>query len=114
MHCDKEIQWHTIIYSEYKYNQKQYNIEMFLWSDDFKDFINKLDKKYNIVIWWDGTMLYALNNYYKNNKDNYILTHVLIKCCAVNCTLSISTVLGTSNQSSSSSMFSSLYLDNAL
>lgn len=69
MHSSKQIQWHTIIYSEYKYNEKQYNIEMLLNSQDFIQFIKSLDKKYNIVIWWDGTMLYALNNFHENKKS---------------------------------------------
>ncbi len=68
MHAEKNIQNHTIIYNEYKYESKQHNIEMLLESKEFHDFLSKLDEKYNIVIWWDGTMLYALKNYNKNGK----------------------------------------------
>jgi NAD kinase len=68
MYWEKNIKNHTIIYSEYKYDSKQYNIEMLLNSWEFNDFLETLKESYNIVIWWDGTMLYALKNYYKNNK----------------------------------------------
>jgi NAD kinase len=29
-------------------------------------FIKNLQETYNIIIWWDGTMLHAINKYYKN------------------------------------------------
>lgn len=68
MHTEKKIQNHTIIYNEFKYENKQYNIEMLLNSQEFNNFLSNLDEKYNIVIWWDWTMLYALKNYNKNGK----------------------------------------------
>lgn len=68
MYAEKTISNQTIIYSEYKYESKQHNIEMLLQSEEFHDFLSDLDEEYNIVIWWDGTMLYALKTYNKNQK----------------------------------------------
>lgn len=67
MNWEKIIDGHIIVYSEYKYKNKQYNIEMFLKSDDFKIFLTTLDNKYIIVIGWDGTMLSAIRNNYSKN-----------------------------------------------
>lgn len=66
MHSEKIINNQIIFYSEYKYNDKQYNIEMLLDSQEFKIFLWKLIDKYNIIIWWDGTMLQAINKYHTN------------------------------------------------
>jgi hypothetical protein len=41
---------HIILYNDYKYKNKQYNIEMFLESEDFKKFIKSLDDKYIIIL----------------------------------------------------------------
>lgn len=68
MYWEKKINNHIVIYSEYKYDNKQYNIDMLLSSDEFQEFISSLQQDYNIVIGWDGTMLYALKKYYKNQK----------------------------------------------
>mgnify|MGYP001942604331 CR=1 FL=1 len=68
MYAEKNIKNQTIIYSEYKYESKQHNIEMLLDSQEFSDFLSHLNQSYNIVIWWDGTMLHALKNYNKNGK----------------------------------------------
>lgn len=65
---EKIINWHTIIYSDLKYLEKQYNIEMLLNSQEFKEFLDTIKIKSNIVIWWDGTMLFGLKKYFTNKK----------------------------------------------
>jgi NAD kinase len=66
MYSEKIINNHIIFYSEYKYNNKQYIIEEFSNSLEFKNFIEKLEWKYNIVLGWDGTMLEAIKRYHNN------------------------------------------------
>lgn len=58
---------HIILYNDYKYKNKQYNIEMFLESEDFKKFIKSLDDKYIIILGWDGKMLSAIQKYFTKN-----------------------------------------------
>lgn len=67
MNWELIIDGQIIIYSEYKYQNKQYNIEMFLKSEDFKNFLTTLKQKYIIVLWWDGTMLSSIHKYYNKN-----------------------------------------------
>jgi hypothetical protein len=50
MHSEKIINNQIIFYSEYKYNDKQYNIEMLLDSQEFKIFLSNLRNEYNIII----------------------------------------------------------------
>lgn len=66
MHSEKIIDNQIIFYSDYKYNDKQYNIQMLLDSQEFKIFLWSLSDKYNIIVWWDGTMLEAIKQYYTN------------------------------------------------
>ena len=50
MYSEKIINNQIIFYSEYKYNSKQDDIEVFINSRDFLDFLNNLKQTYNIII----------------------------------------------------------------
>ncbi len=61
---EKKIQDHLVLYSDYNFSYEQYNIELFVHSEYFLDFIQQLQQPTIIVIGWDGTMLHAIQKYY--------------------------------------------------
>lgn len=66
MYSEKIINNHIVFYSEYKYNERQDDVDLFIQSSDFINFIGKLNWSYNIILGWDGTMLQAIKKYHKN------------------------------------------------
>jgi len=61
-----KINWHILFYSAFKHKLNP-DLKIFLESSEFKDICNNLLEKSVIVLWWDGTMLRSIKQYYHLN-----------------------------------------------
>ncbi|MCP4523114.1 MAG: NAD(+)/NADH kinase [Candidatus Gracilibacteria bacterium] len=62
---EKKLLNHIIVYSDYNFKFEQYNIELFVKSEYFFSFLEKLENPTIVVIGGDGTMLHAVQKHYK-------------------------------------------------
>lgn len=58
--------WSNIIFEEYKY-ENNLNLKNFLDNKNYIKLIDFLNINVNLVLWWDWTMLSALNCFFSNN-----------------------------------------------